>query len=465
MKNSLKFAFPEFVNRHHLIARGQSVLVAVSGGLDSMTLLHLMLAWQNYFKAQVGTGHFNHLIRGKESDEDELFVKEFCAQKNIPFFAGRGDVKKHARENKLSPEESARFLREAFLENCRREQGFDLIATAHNLNDQAETVLMRLLSGTGPEGLAGIRLRRENYIRPLLFADRKAIEEFAAEHHINYREDRSNRDLAIMRNKIRHQLIPCLREEFNLSSLNSFLNLGLIIQDWLPKVYEQVNSLFREAVAIESQNKIRLDIPIYSRYFSQIQFRVLERILSRLSGKDVKLLFNQFRGFAQWLSKPPVGSKFFFNEETFARRQHQSLVFEKKERVTAKSDFEVEINPGDIYRNSDIGIEIRAEWSGRREVKFQKNSLAEYLNADRLTFPLVLRKWRSGDRFQPLGMPFQKKVSDFLTDEKDLILPGEQMLVVESKGEIAWIAGARISEKFKIDDDTRKILKLEFVIL
>jgi tRNA(Ile)-lysidine synthase len=465
MKNSLKFAFLEFVNQHQLLVRRQKVLLAVSGGIDSMTLLHLMLTWQNYFKMQIGVGHFNHLIRGKESDRDELFVKEFCARKNIPFFAGRGDAQKHARENKLSLEEAARMLRETFLQKCRREQGFDLIATGHNLNDQAETVLMRLLSGTGPEGLAGIRLRRENYIRPLLFADREVIEQYAAEHHIVYREDRSNRDLAIMRNKIRHQLIPYLREVFSLGSLNSFLNLGLIIQEWLPKVYDRVDNLFEEAVVIESQNKIRLDITTYTRYFSQIQIRILERILSVLSGRDVKLLFNRFRNFTRWLSKQPGNNKFFFDKETYARRQHQSLIFEKRGKSSAKLAVEIEINPGDIYRNEDIGIEIRAEWAERQAVKFHESKFVEYLNAGRLTFPLILRKWRSGDRFQPLGVSYQKKMSDFLTDEKVLVLPKEQMLIVESKGEIAWVVGVRISEKYKVDDVTHKILKLELVVL
>jgi tRNA(Ile)-lysidine synthase len=184
-----------------------------------------------------------------------------------------------------------------------------------------------------------------------------------------------------------------------------------------------------------------------------------------LSGKDVKLLFNQFRNFTRWLSKQSGNNKFFFDKETYARRQHQSLVFENRGESSAKLAAEIEINPGDIYRNEDIGIEICAEWAEPQAVKFHKGKFVEYLNADRLTFPLVLRKWRSGDRFQPLGVSYQKKMSDFLTDEKVLVLPKEQMLIVESKGEIAWVVGVRISEKYKVDDVTHKILKLELVVL
>lgn len=461
MKNSLKFAFLEFVNHHQLITSGQSVLIAVSGGMDSLVLLHLMLGWQAYFKMRLGVAHFNHQLRGKESDRDEAFVKAVCEKSEIPFFSGRGEVKKYARENKYSIEEAARRLREKYLENCRKEQGFDVVATAHNLNDQAETLLMRLLSGTGLEGLAGIRLRREGYIRPLLFAERTDIEEYAAEHQIEYREDLTNKDLRFARNKIRHQLLPYLKKEFQLNNLNSFLNLGLIIQEWLPTVYEQAEVAFRESVKVETQNKIRLDITGYTRYFSQLQLRMLERILSKLLNKDVALGFNRFSDFLKWVNHPGKGSRFHFENEIIVRKEKQSLVFERGGERGRELELQVEINPGDCYRNEELGIAIAVTWAETVPVIFESTGFTEHLDAGKLTFPLVLRRWRAGDRFQPLGMSQQKKMSDFLTDEKELILPRRQMLVLESGGEIAWVVGSRISEKFKITGVSEKFLKLE----
>jgi len=426
-----------------------------------MVLFHLMLVWQPYFKMHLGVAHFNHQLRGKESDQDEVFVRTTCEKNKIPFFSGRGDVKKYARENKYSIEEAARLLREDFLETCRKEQGFDVVATAHNLNDQAETLLMRLLSGTGLEGLAGIRLRREGYIRPLLFAERTAIEEYAAENQIEYREDLTNKDLRFARNKIRHQLLPYLKKEFQLNHLNSFLNLGLIIQEWLPTVYEQAEDAFREYVIVESQNKIRLDITTYTRYFSQLQLRILERILSKLLNRDVALSFNQFSDFLQWLKRPGKCSRFNFENEIAVRNEKQHLIFERGGDNTGRVELYVEINPGDSYRNEELGIVLTSTWKKAVPVHFDNTKFIEYLDARKLTFPLILRRWRAGDRFQPLGFSHQKKLSDFLTDEKELILPRQQMLVLESDGEIVWVVGSRMSEKFKITRSSEKILKLE----
>lgn len=439
--------------------------MAVSGGIDSMVLLHLMLDWQPYFKARLGVAHFNHQLRGKESDRDEIFVKTVCEKNKIPFFSGRGEVKKYARGNKYSIEEAARLLREQYLENCRQEQGFDVVATAHNLNDQAETLLMRLLSGSGLEGLAGIRLRREGYIRPLLFAERTAIEEHAAGNQIEYREDPTNQDLRFARNKIRHQLLPYLKKEFQLNRLNSFLNLGLIIQEWLPTVYEQAEEAFREFVIVESQNKIRLDITAYTRYFSQLQLRMLERILSKLLNKDVALGFNQFSDFSQWLNRPGKSSRFNFENEIAVRKEKQDLIFEREGDNNRNAELRVEIHPGDSYRNEELGIVLTSTRVETVPAHFGNTKFIEYLDARKLTFPLILRRWRAGDRFRPLGFSHQKKLSDFLTDEKELILTRQQMLVLESGGEIAWVVGSRMSEKFKITRSSEKILKLEVIKL
>jgi tRNA(Ile)-lysidine synthase len=461
MKNSLKFAFLEFVNHHQLITPGQRVLIAVSGGIDSMVLLHLMLNWQQYFKIHPGVAHFNHRLRGKDSDQDEVFVRTVCEKNKIPFFSGRGEVKKYARKNKYSIEEAARLLREDFLETCRKEQGFDVVATAHNLNDQAETLLMRLLSGTGLEGLAGIRLRREGYIRPLLFAERTAIEEYVGEHQIEFREDLTNQDLRFVRNKIRHQLLPYLEKEFQLNNLNSFLNLGLIIQEWLPTVYEQAAEAFRASVKVESENKFRLDITGYTRYFSQLQLRMLERILSKLLTREVKLGFNQFSDFMKWLNQPEKGSRFHFENEITVRKEKQGVVFERDGDDAREVKLHVEIKPGDSYRNEELGVAIVCTWVETVPIHFENTRLIEYLDAREIMFPLILRNWRAGDRFQPLGASHQKKLSDFLTDEKELIFPKPQMLVLESDGEIVWVVGSRLSEKYKITRLSEKFLKLE----
>ncbi len=460
MKNSLKYAFLEFVNRHQLILPGQKVLAAVSGGVDSLVLLHLLQTWQPYFNLAIGVGHFNHRLRGKAAAVDERFVRSICERAGIPFFRGSGEVKAYARQHKFSIEEAARKLREAFLENCRREQGYDAIATGHNLNDQAETLLMRLLTGAGPEGLAGIRLRREGFIRPLLFAERAEIEAYAAAHHIDFREDRSNRDVRIRRNKIRRKLIPYLQREFHLADLKPFLNLALTMQEWLPQLYQQVERLWKEAVKVESENKIRLGITIYSGYFSQIQIRILERILAQLAGAEKRLTFNQFADFSGWIREGKESSRFLLPGNIAVNRAEGQLIFEPAANLK-KIEVQQDIFPGQSYENRELGVSLRASLGEKKRVRWGKHPGVEYLDADRLNFPLRLRNWRPGDRFQPLGMAHPKKLSDFLTDEPGLFLPRERMLVLENRGEIVWVVGSRISEKYKITEATGKVLKLE----
>jgi tRNA(Ile)-lysidine synthase len=464
MKNSLKYAFLEFINHHQLIEQKQKILVAVSGGVDSMALLHLLLAWRQYFKINLGVAHFNHHLRGEDSDKDEAFVRETCRETGLAFFCGHGDVEAAARRKKYSREEAARMLREEFFEKCRKQEGFDVTATAHHLDDQAETVLMRLFSGAGLDGLAGIRLRREGFIRPLLFAERAEIENYAWQNNINYREDASNFDLNIPRNKIRRQLLPLLKQEFNLSNLNSFLHTSLVIQEWLPEIDKQVEFLLNQAVFTESQNKIRLDIIPYTKYFSSTQVKLLECILTKLQNRKTELTYNRFRSFSQWLKRAADGDKFRVERAVQVSRKKNRLVFEYQQSFKSIDVYE-EIHPGSTYHNRELGISLSIELVSSNAVKFDPTHTVEYLDAQHLTFPLLLRTWQAGDRFQPLGMAQLKKVSDFLTDEKSLILAKEQMLVLENQGEIVAVVGARISEKYKINDLSQQILKLEIQAL
>ena len=461
MKNSLKFAFLEFVNQHQLLEKGQRVLVAVSGGIDSMVLLQLLRSWRQYFELEIGVAHFNHQLRGKASDDDEAFVREYCKTQSLPFFTDKGDVAGTANRRKYSPEEAARVLREEFLMRCLAAEHYDAAATAHHLNDQAETVLMRMLAGAGLDGLAGIRLRRSGFIRPLLFAEKKDIISYARENGIAHREDETNTLLKIPRNKIRQQLIPYLEAEFGLTNLGAFLRSGLILQELLPEMEKQVESALKEAVSVESQNKIRLDIIPYTTYFSWIQVKLVENLLTELSGRQTKLTYNRFHDFSKWLKQTQDGDTYLLQQTVLARRKQQEIWFEYNEQPVENIDVYEYIDAGSDYQNPALGIAVKINLVSSEDVRLKADGAVEYLDAQQLTFPLLLRNWQPGDRFQPLGLAHPKKVSDFLTDESKLMLPKSNMLVLENQGEIISVIGARIGDKFKLTDRSRKILKIE----
>lgn len=461
MSHSLKYRFLEFVNFHQLIEKEQRILAAVSGGVDSMVLLHLLSTWRKYFQIELGVVHFNHQLRGKQSDADEQFVKKTAGEMGIPFFSDRGDVTLFARQHQYSIEEAARVLREQFFERCLEMHQYDRIATAHTLNDQAETVLMHLLSGAGLQGLAGIRLRRGKIIRPLLFAERPEIRQYAQMHEIHFREDPTNRDIRFVRNKIRHHLLPFLEKEFQLRNLQPFLRTGIILQEWLASLEEEFPTIFDIAVIPESENKIGLDIAIYNRYFSLFKIKLIEEILLRLTGKERKLTYQKLVDFTKWLNLQGQGSRFRFYGQISARLEGDCLWFENlpAEKTVIPVDEEIPINS--ICRIDPLNLHIEVSAVEAADVSPGKEKGVEFLDAQHLTFPLKLRNWKAGDKFQPLGMTTPKKVSDFLTDEKKLLLPKRQMLVLESNGEIVCVVGARISEKYKITEHTQKAIRVK----
>ncbi|RMH87151.1 MAG: tRNA lysidine(34) synthetase TilS [Calditrichaeota bacterium] len=457
---SLKYRFLQFTNRHRLIQPQQAILIAVSGGVDSVVLLHLLVTWQQFFRSRLGVAHFNHQLRGSSADEDEAFVAELSREFQLPFYAGRGDVRNLAHRQRRSLEEAARMAREAFLVETCEQNGFDHIATGHNLNDQAETMLMRLLQGAGVSGLAGIRLRRGRFIRPLLFAEREAIVEYAAHHQLTYREDPTNRDLRFVRNRIRHRLLPLLRETFHLSRLDSFLRTGLILQEWLEMLEEEVQQALSAVKILPGQNKIALDIPAYCQYFSQIQVKVLEFIIAQLTGERQTLTFRRFESFSRWLEKGGRG-KILVHPGIQAWREGEQILFQLSAEENLPEKVDVWLNPGDAYRNETLQIEVSIGFAPREAIDFRLSPHTEFLDADQLRFPLRLRTWQPGDKLQPLGANYLKKVSDLLTDCRSLPLPKQSMLVLESAGEIVWVVGCRIGENYKITPQTKRVLKLE----
>ncbi len=410
MKQTLKYRFLEFVNRHRLIGKGEKILVAVSGGIDSMVLLHLLQTWQRYFRCELGIAHFNHRLRGAAADEDAAFVQAMAHQQGWPFFVQSGDVRALAREKKYSLEEAARHLREQFLTECAENEGYERIATGHNVNDQAETLLLRMLKGTGIQGWAGIRVQRGKFIRPLLFAEREAIEQYARYHAIPFREDESNREIGYERNKIRHHLIPYLRKEFNLVDLQPFLRESLIIQEWLNDFDQQVAAILREEVEVVNQNKIRLGKKGYEGYFSGIQIRVVTHILEQLTNETIRLSFQQFQNFSKWLNSKDDSGGFLLNKEVVVKRERSALVFTRQARSGEFQTVFVELSPGKPYTHPGLRLRIQMDII-EPPVTFERkpHQIIEYLDAQNLVFPLILRNWRPGDRFEPLGMQRSKK--------------------------------------------------------
>lgn len=422
-----------------------------------MVLLHLLLAWKQNLNLTLAALHINHQLRGRNSDEDQQFVTTFCEQRGIPIHLEATNIRKFAKENRYSIEEAGHIRREQIYEKYLQDNDYDLVATAHNLNDQVETVLMHILEGTGLDGLAGIHVKKMGIVRPLLFANRSQIELYATREKIPHVEDRSNKDMRFRRNKIRHQLLPFLEQEFSFGNLENFLKVSLILQEWFSFSEDYVKTL-RKKVRFDKR-KAFVKTSSVKGQFSGFQIKLVEYILKHLTGSAAKLDFNTYQGFKRWLESDKEGTKFGLNNDILVGRKETDLVFQQIRKFPSKIKLEI---PGEnVYNLSESGIHFTLKEVKTGQVKFSGDHSVEFLDREKIHFPLILRNWKSGDKFQPLGVPFSRLVSDFLTDLKIEFPKKKEVLVLEQKGEIVAIPNFRISEKYKLTPQTRRVLKIE----
>lgn len=415
--------------------KGKRLLLAVSGGLDSMVLGDLLRRTGYDF----AIAHCNFNLRGEESDADQLFVEAYARQNNIPFFTTRFDTGAFAADNKVSVQVAARRLRYAWFDELSVLHGFDFILTAHHADDNFETFLINLSRGTGLDGLVGIPQRHGKIIRPLLVFPRSEIENYAAENGIRWREDSSNSSDKYLRNQLRHGVIPVLKNT-NPNFLESFAETLSHLQQ-SQSLAEDAAKLVYKQVAIEKENKIL--------------FRIHE--LMRLPNYRA-YLYQWLRdfGFTAW-------------EDIYALVDAQSgkQVF-SPDFVLLKDRDVLELLP-----RQAVDANVYEIGKGIRELKFPlKLSFCQadgvsatdvnviFVDEEKLAWPLTLRKWREGDWFYPFGMEGKKKVSKFFKDEKFSLAAKAEAWLLCSGDDIVWIVGARMDDRFKVTNTTQHILQI-----
>ena len=433
--------------------------MGVSGGLDSVVLLHLLHAWRRRLKVHLYVLHVHHGLRGRQADEDLLFVEELAEQFCLPFSSARVDVRGYARAHSMSVEEAGHLLREQQFLRWQDELGLQAVATAHHADDQAETLLMRLIKGTGIEGLAGIRLKKPGLVRPLLFARKAEIQQYARAKQLAFREDPSNQDRRFLRNRIRHRLLPLLREEFGFDPETHLLHLSLVVQDWVAYMEPQLEAVKTEIQKARTGNQIELDISAYQTYFSWLRVRLLEQILQEILNCPYQLTYRRFHQFDRWVMHSQSGSRYALHPSVRVWRHGDRLVFLSEQEANAPAT-SVCLTPDDTFEIPEFGLKVSLEKLPRKAVQFTRDRRVEFLDADRLEFPLILRSWQPGDRFIPLGMKGSRLVSDFLTDRAVRGPEKRKVPVLVSGEHIVAVVGQGIDERFKITDNTKQVLKI-----
>ena len=421
----------------------QRVLLAISGGIDSMVMLYLFRA----ANIPIGVAHVNFRLREKASNEDALFVKNSCEKEGIKFYTTEFDTAIIATGRKQSIQLVARDLRYEWLEKIREDQQYDFIATAHHLNDSIETAFYNFAKGTGIRGLMGIPSTRGNIIRPLLFASKEQIEKYAASFEIPYREDASNASDKYARNLIRHKVIPTL-QELNPSLENTARKNFDKLKEVSILFDERIAQIKNEVMTSFENGDVELNLNLIKKHVAQQT--ILFECLSPFGFNEDQIL--------QILktTKTNTGRQ-FFSAAYRAVLNRTKLLVTKSTSTNHLNEVLLE-TPNEKVDLGDAVIDV----SKSEKIPTKFDHQIAYLDAAKLVFPLKFRRWQPGDIFQPMGMNGkQQKLKDFFVNNKLSLLEKEKVWILESSGVICWIVGHRVDERFGVRDKTRECLVLE----
>jgi len=449
------------IARHALLKGGERVLLGVSGGPDSMALLHALWEMRGEFGLRLAVAHLDHGLR-PEAAAEEIFVRQAALGLGLPFVSERADVRGLAERKRLPLEEAAREARYGFLTKAAVELSAVKIALGHTADDQAESVLMRLLRGSGTRGLSGIPPKRTDlFIRPLIEVYRRDVESFLRERGVPSREDASNRSPRFLRNRIRHELIPAL-ETYNPRIRRILCETAERFRReedfWENLVGEQFPSLVRHHEA----DGLGLDIPLLAALPAPLRLRVFRRAVEVLLGNLRGFGFPHFQAVENlWPNPGPnkgirlprgIGVSKCYGELVFSRDQGKGFAFE----------YAVS-RPG-ILQIPEIGRAMRFSVRDRaRAESFGEKPEIALLEGDHIRFPLIVRSFRPGDRFQPLGMKGQKKIKDYFIDQKIPLGRRRKIPLLVFQGQVLWVAGLRLDHRYRLKPESRRVLEAELL--
>jgi tRNA(Ile)-lysidine synthetase-like protein len=431
--------FKNHLTTHFPFLENKDLLLAISGGLDSMVMLHL---FQN-LNYEITIVHCNFQLRELESFDDQNFVQEYAEANKIPIFVTQFDTKNFAKDYKLSTQVAARNLRYDWFYELLETKNYDNILTAHHADDNLETFIINLSRGTGLDGLVGIPEQNDKIIRPLLVFSRQEIEDYAKENKIKWREDSSNASDNYLRNKIRHNIIPLLKE-LNPNFLDSFQKTQNYLQESQSLVDDAVTMMYQN-VATEEEDQVHFD---------------LNKLKPLSNFKSYLYQFLKDYGFSAWkdiysLVDSQSGKIIYSNEYQLLKNRNNLI-------LAPISEIENEIYC--ITKNqSEINYPIKLSFKNVNEISIlDQNTI--FVDADKLSFPLQIRKWNEGDNFQPFGMNGKsKKVSKFFKDEKLSVLEKKNIWILTSDNQIVWIIGFRQDERYKIENTTSNKLQISLL--
>lgn len=450
----MRLAVEQHLNENLSFLKSKKLLVAISSGIDSVVLTHILYK----LKYNISLAHCNFSLRGKESNKDEQFVKELGSKYNLPTYTIQFNTNNYASKKGISTQMAARELRYNFFKNLLEKNQIDYVVTAHQKDDVLETFLINLTRGTGLDGLTGIPEVNENVVRPLLPFIRNEIFIYATKNKLQWREDSTNSSIKYVRNKIRHKVVPFLKE-LNPSLLDTFTNTlqnlkgsQQIVNDYIEIIKEKTSTIINEDIHYNIAELKKLNNP--NVYFYELlkdygftEWDDISELLDAQSGKQV------------------------FSKTHRLLKNRDVLILSKLKENTEKELFEIQKDTSKIkypiklkFKTADIPFDTKNHSNkGFGELILDDPNIAS-LDYDKIEFPLIIRKWEKGDFFYPIGLQGKKKLSKFFKDEKLSLIDKENTWLLCSENDIIWVIGHRLDDRYKVSTYTSKILKIKYYI-
>ena len=437
-------AFKKHIQTNFAFIKDKKILLAISGGIDSVVLARLF----STLKLEFAFAHCNFRLRGKDADDDEQFVKKLGHQLNVSVYTQKFNTEKYAKEHKLSIQMAARKLRYDWFDTILKIYQFNYVATAHHLDDNLETFLINFTRGTGLNGLTGIPEIKENIIRPLLSFSREQIEEYATKNNIIWQEDASNAKTAYQRNKIRHQIVPVLKE-LNSNLLSSF---------------KETTAHLKESQDIVNTTIEKLKKTIIIPVKTGVQNIDVQKLKELPNPKAYLFELLKNYGFTEWndvtnLLEAQSGKQLFSKSHRLLKDRDFILLTEINSVKDNVKQYEIKKGQKSIELEK---VKLSFRQTKHLETKVESKDIV-FINMDKLQFPLQLRRWQKGDFFYPLGMNGKKKLSKFFKDEKFSLVDKENTWLLCSANDIVWVLGKRLDDRFKINNNTKNIVRIDLI--
>lgn len=455
--------FLRTIRKYEMVRKGDSIMIALSGGPDSVSLFDLLYRIRADWKLNLHLVHVNHSLRGDASERDQMFAEKFARDLKMPISIKKLDVEKFAQEHRLSVEEAGRECRLQFFREEGQRLGISKVALGHHKDDQAETVLFRILRGTGLRGLGGMKPVSDwhglTLIRPLIELGKHDLENYIRDRKLIYCVDASNEQTHFMRNRIRHQLIPYLERHYNPRIKSSLVHLAETVAQDLAFIEEIAVKNYPKIVKKRRDSLITLKKKKFVVLADALRYRILQKAIRELD-PDSELTFFHWDEVRKALERG--ADKFELHAPS-----EVSIAFERKEIVLKKlvaeksEQYQYELSLGGKVKVPELGLEFVTEAFDNRIYKQDRqDKTCGIFDLDRISFPVVIRNRREGDVFQPLGLPFPKKLKDFLISRKVASYDKNRNPLFVSGSDIFWVFGVEIGEKFKVTHRTRRFLKI-----